>query len=59
MATVWIPLSGNGEFTSIGAEDIVDQSGVQLVDPSGINIVSPLSTFTQLAATTWVVNDNV
>lgn len=59
MATVWRPTSGNGEYASIGAENIVDTLGVQLVDPSGITIVAPPLNLTQLAATVWVVNDAV
>lgn len=59
MTTIWRPGNGNGEFISISAEDIVDQSGVQLVDPLGVEIVSPETEFTQLAATTWIVNNAV
>lgn len=59
IATTWRPTDGHGEYTSSGAINIVDQNGVFLADPSGALIVSPLTTFTQLAATVWIENNAI
>lgn len=58
-ATIWRPSDGNGEFTSQAALNIVDPLGVFLVAPDAVFIVSPLSEFTQLAATEWLENNSI
>ena len=59
-ATSWTPVPQNteGDFSSISAEAIVDESGVALVDESGVAVVSPTSTFTGIDDTVWAVNDS-
>lgn len=60
-ATVWKPTSGNGEYSSSSADNIVDptDSSINLVDPSGVFIVSPDITLTPVAGTVWTDNQGL
>lgn len=56
-ATIWVPSSGEGEFTSGSVNNIVDASGNQLADSSSNLIADSGGIFTPVPATTWTEND--
>ncbi len=57
--TVWRDTSGLSEYTSEGANDIVDTSSNNLVDPSGNQIVDTGVVQTMIPATEWEELNNV
>lgn len=57
--TTWQPTSGNGEYSSSTANNIVDTSDDHLIDPSGVFIVDTGVTYNPVPATLWTEDDSV
>lgn len=58
-ATVWQPTDGLSDFSSQGANDIVDTLGNHLVDPSGSQIVDTGVIQTFIPSTVWAEDDSL
>lgn len=56
--SIWAPYTLQGEF-SASDEPLTTQAGVELTTQAGVTITTEETTFTPLAATTWVENDGV
>lgn len=56
-STTWAPRTGDGEYSLVVADNIVDASGNRLVDASGVFVVDSDSDFTPVPTTTWSEND--
>lgn len=57
LPTTWQPQQGDGEYSLISPDTIVDNSGALLVDSSANNVGTSDSMFTPINATVWSSND--
>ena len=57
-ATVWRNTDGLGEYSSGSAQDVVNNSGIDLVDINGNQVVDTGVMFTQIPDTTWEEDDS-
>lgn len=55
--TVWLPKSGQGEYTSQAQFDIADSSGNLLVDSSTNNVTDGTTIFTPVTTDIWSTNN--
>lgn len=56
-ATVWLPKSGQGEFTQGSSLNLIDSSGVSLIDSSANTLIDSGSIFNPVVPTIWTEND--
>lgn len=57
LPTTWQPQQGDGEYSLVSPDTIVDSSSTSVVDSSGTFIGTSDSSFTPIASTVWSAND--